>query len=169
MDIVKLKARISEGFEKYKYVCIVLLIGVVLMILPDRKTESVKTENQEPAEIVIEASMDDKLGEILSHVAGAGKVQVMLSVSQGERTIYQTDTTYSQDAEHTDSRTQTILVTDSQRSETGLVHQKNPPTYQGAIVLAQGADNPAVKLAIVEAVSDITGLGADRISVLKMQ
>ena len=94
---------------------------------------------------------------------------VMLSIAQGERTIYQTDSSYSQTENSTDTRTQTILVSDSQRNETGLVHQKSPPVYQGAIILTQGADNPSVKLSIVEAVGDITGLGADRISVLKMK
>ena len=61
------------------------------------------------------------------------------------------------------------MTTDSDRNETGLVHQINPPVYLGAVVLAQGADNPVVKLSIVEAVSKVTGLGADKISVLKMQ
>ena len=100
---------------------------------------------------------------------GAGKVDVLLTVSQGERTIYQTDSSYSQGETATDTRTQTILITDSQRNETGLVHQINPPVYQGATVLTQGADEPAVKLAIVDAVSDATGLGADKITVLKME
>lgn len=35
-------------------------------------------------------------------------------------------------------------------------------------MVCQGADNAAVRLAIVEAVSKVTGLGANRISVLKM-
>lgn len=169
MDFVTLKSRISEYIGKYKYVWIVLLVGVVLMMLPERKKDDATIQIQAASESATEFSIEDRLGEILSHVAGAGKVKVMLSVSQGERTIYQTDTTYSQTTDHTDSRTQTILIKDDDRSESGLVHQRNPPTYQGAIILAQGADDPAVKLAIVEAVSDVTGLGADRISVLKMR
>ena len=96
-------------------------------------------------------------------------MKVLLSVSQGEQTIYQTDSSYAQGQNDTDTRTQTILITDSQRNETGLIHQINPPKYMGAIILAQGADDPVVKLEIVEAVGKITGLGADRISVLKMQ
>lgn len=169
MDFVTLKSRISEYIGKYKYVWIVLLVGVVLMMLPERKKDDATIQIQAASESATEFSIEDRLGEILCHVAGAGKVKVMLSVSQGERTIYQTDTTYSQTTDHTDSRTQTILIKDDDRSESGLVHQRNPPTYQGAIILAQGADDPAVKLAIVEAVSDVTGLGADRISVLKMR
>jgi stage III sporulation protein AG len=39
----------------------------------------------------------------------------------------------------------------------------------GAIVLCQGADVPSVRLAIVDAVSKVTGLVANQISVLKMK
>ena len=49
------------------------------------------------------------------------------------------------------------------------MRQENPAQYLGVIVVCEGADSPAVRLAIVEAVSDVTGLGADRISVLKMK
>ena len=107
--------------------------------------------------------------DILSCVEGAGQVKVMLSISKGESSVYQTDSSYSQSENNTDTRTQTIIVSDNNRNESGLVYQKNPPVYQGAIVLAEGAEDPQVKLAIVDAVMDVTGLGADRISVLKMK
>lgn len=169
MDFVKFKERISQGIQKYKYVCIVLFAGLILMMIPGKKTE-VTTQNLQ--EVVVskeEFTTQEQLENILSYVDGAGKVRVMLSIAQGERTIYQTDSTYSQTENSTDTRTQTILISDGQRNETGLIHQKSPPVYQGAIILAQGADIPSVELAIVEAVSNITGLGADRISVLKMK
>lgn len=169
MDIVALKKRITQGIGKYKYAGIVLLVGVILMILPGKDIRNTQNQSEQTTEITEEKSLQDQLEEILGEIAGAGEVEVMLAVSQGERIIYQTDSTYTQSENSTDSRTQTILVTDSNRNETGLVYQKNPPVYQGAIVLAQGADNPAVKLAIAEAVSDITGLGTDRISILKMR
>ena len=168
MDFIKWKTRISETIGQYKYVWIVLLAGVMLMMIPDRKDEKQKYESGETV-IATEYDMQDQMASILSHIAGAGRVEVMLTVAQGERIIYQTDSTYTQSETTTDTRTQTILITDGQRNETGLVHQKNPPVYEGAIVLAEGADQPSVKLAIVEAVSDVTGLGADKISVLKMK
>lgn len=43
------------------------------------------------------------------------------------------------------------------------------PTYQGAIVVCQGADDPGVKLALVQAVASVTGLGTDQITVVKMR
>lgn len=168
MDFIKIKERISQGIGKYKYVCIVLAAGLILMMIPSKKTEDTVQSAQDQTLEAEEATTQEQLESILSYVDGAGKVKVMLSIAQGERTIYQTDSTYSQTENATDTRTQTILITDGQRNETGLIHQKSPPVYQGAIILAQGADIPSVKLAIVDAVGNITGLGADRISVIKM-
>ena len=169
MDIVVLKNRIKHLLDKYKYVGIILLAGIVLMMLPSKATdleEPILT--QDTADTSTE-SLEERTEQILSCVKGAGRVKVLLSIAKGESSVYQTDSTYSQGDTGTDSRTQTIIITDSSRNEEGLIYQKNPPIYQGAIVLAQGADNPSVKLAIVEALMDITGLGADKISVLKMQ
>jgi len=36
-------------------------------------------------------------------------------------------------------------------------------------VVCQGADDPAVRLAVSQAVSSVTGISTDRISVLKMK
>lgn len=169
MDLSRWKTGIKESFGKYKYVLIVLLAGMVLMMIPGKDEQDLQAQENKQIRQEITEDIATELESILAQVSGAGKVKVMVSVAQGERTIYQTDTTYSQGENDTDSRTQTILVTDGGRNQTGLIHQVNPPTYQGAIVLAQGGDNPVVKLAIVDAVSKVTGLGADRISVLKMK
>jgi stage III sporulation protein AG len=169
MDLSRWKTDIKEYFGKYKYVLVVLIAGIVLMILPGKDMKTVQIQEDQETEQLTAADIDTELEDILTHISGAGKVKVMVSVAQGERTIYQTDTTYSARENNTDSRSQTILITDSGRNQAGLVHQVNPPTYQGAIVLAQGGDNPVVKLALVDAVSKVTGLGADKISVLKMK
>ena len=43
------------------------------------------------------------------------------------------------------------------------------PVYKGAVVVCEGADHASVKLNIVQAVSSLTGLGSDKITVLKMK
>ena len=61
------------------------------------------------------------------------------------------------------------MTRSSSRTESGLVRQTLGPVYRGAVILCQGADDPTVKLAVVEAVRCVTGLGADQISVQKMK
>lgn len=166
MDIKNVIDKFKSVIGKYKYVCIVLAAGIALLLLPDKK-DSVNT--QVPSQEYIEQKLDETvLSEFLASVEGAGKVKVMLSIASGEKTVYQIDENISGAADNTNTKTETVIVTDSQRNETGLISQINPPIYLGAIVICQGGDIPSVKLAITQAVSKITGLGADHICVLKM-
>jgi stage III sporulation protein AG len=133
------------------------------MMLPGFPGEpSTESANPLPTEA---QTPEQRLEQILSCVAGAGEVRVLLSVTQGEETAYQTDT----DIGATDQRSDTVTVTDRDRNQTGLVVRVDPPVYLGAVVVCQGADDPQVRLAIVEAVSKYTGLRANQISVLKMK
>jgi len=154
--------------KKYRYSILILLIGFVLMAIPGRTT---KAKDQEVSinEANNEISLEQQLSKILSQVQGAGKVEVMLTSSAGEEIIYQTDldNTGSETSNH--EKSNTVTVTDASRNQSGLIKQINPERYQGAIIVCQGADNPAVCLSIVEAVSNATGLGANKISVLKMK
>lgn len=110
-------------------------------------------------------TVEQRLESILSGIAGAGRVQVLLTEEEGRQTLYQTDI-QSDDSRRTED---TVLVEDAARMETGLVRQTLEPKYRGAVVLCDGADVSSVRLAIVEAVRCVTGLGADRICVLKRQ
>ena len=167
MDIKAIGEKIKEHFYKFKYALIILLVGVVLLLLPEKKqqvvsnTAEVKYENQN--------IQLDALTKILQSVDGAGDVQVLLSTALGEETHYQTDQDTSTSGDGNTVKTETVIVTDAQRNETGLVTQVNPPVYLGAIVVCQGADSPTVRLALTQAVAKITGLGTDNICILKMK
>ena len=167
MDRIAFKDKAVEFLKKYRYVLLILLIGLVLMCIPDREeTDDTPTPAAAQEETV---SMEQRLEEILAQIEGAGKVKVLLTEQTGERVIYQSDEDLSQDADSSSSRRDTVIVTGSDRSEQGLVTQTDPPVYLGAVIVCQGGDRASVRLAIVEAVSNATGLGADKISVLKMK
>ena len=165
MDWVKKREKIMHWFGKYRYVLLVILLGLCLMMIPsgDRKKSAETSLSTVPQESV--QTLSQELEKILSHVQGAGKVQVMLTVAKGEEIIYQTDGNTAENGDRHD----TVVITDENRTQSGLVQQSIPPTYRGAIVVCQGADSPAVCLAIKEAVSKVTGLDISQISVLKMK
>ncbi len=151
-----------KSIEKYKYVFWILLIGIMLMLLPSGKPSIAQPDVAAAKEIRTEREpLQDQLAALLCQLADAGNVRVLLTEAVGSQTIYQTDS----DASHEN----TVIVSDNTRNQTGLIRQIAPPTYLGAVVLCQGADKPAVRLAITEAVSNATGLGYNRISVLKMK
>ena len=110
-----------------------------------------------------------RLAQILAQIEGVGKVNVMLTVAESEKTLYQSDEDVTTGDNSSSVRQETILINDSDRNQQALITQVISPKYQGAVIVCQGADIPIVKWAVVEAVSKATGLGADQISVLKMK
>lgn len=169
MEIKKITVKLRELTVKYKYAIVVLLIGLVLLLMPTKQSKQTETVKETPAVAEQKTFLEDSLAQILQSVEGAGKVKVLLSIGAGEETVYQTDMELSSSDENNDETLKTVIITDSQRSESGLIRQVNPAAYKGAIVVCQGADSPSVRLAVTQAVSKITGLGTDAICVLKMQ
>lgn len=155
-------ARGRELATKYRYVLLVILLGIGLMLLP---TGSKETATESTMVSTAQRNLQEELGELLAHLEGAGKVRVLLTEAEGERTYYQSD----EDSRTDSTKTDTVLITGSDRAQTGLVQRIDPPKYQGAVVLCQGADRASVRLAVVEAVSNATGLPSNRISVLKLK
>lgn len=166
MDWLTLRGKARLWLKEYRYVLLVLFLGIVLMLLPQSKAAEEGDKETPVPETVAEESLQEQLEQLLSIVQGAGKVRVLLTEAAGERVIYQTD---GEESSQNTRRTDTVILSDSGRAESGLVQQILPPTYQGAVILCQGADSASVRLALIEAVSNATGLTSDRISVLKMK
>lgn len=166
MEWITWKQNGLEYLRKYKYILLILLVGIFMMALPEGEKDSgavvVQAEESVP-------DLQQELAQILSRVAGAGKVEVLLTEVSGAETLYQTDDDSSSSDSARDLRRNTVLITKASHEEAGLVRQIIPPTYQGAIVLCQGAEDARVRLAMVNAVMSVTGLGSDKISVLKMK
>ncbi len=162
MDRIVPKQRINALLRTYKYPILTILAGLAILLLP---TGSKAPEPEPASQIIPAATMEERLEAILSTIDGAGTVRVLLTEESGRQTLYQTDV----QSDETRRTEDTVLIEDAERRETGLVRQTLEPQYRGAVVLCDGADSSAVKLAIVEAVGCVTGLGADRICVLKRQ
>lgn len=161
----KLIPNILPLINRYKYVLIVIFAGLLLMLLPGKQETVAAPETTLPKVQTIQ----EQLEEILPKIYGVGRVEVLLTQAQGERTVYVSDE-HSSLSEDSDSyQADTVIITDESRAQKGLVSQVLPPVYLGAVIVCQGGDQPSVKLAVVEAVCDATGLSADKITVLKMK
>ena len=168
MDIRSVSEKVLCIFKKYSFAFIVVAIGLVLMIIPTVKDNENQDNIQNPTTSA-KITTDKQLAYVLSQIKGAGNVEIMLTEAAGEEVLYQTNNNDNTSENTTTSKRDTVIITDANRNQSGLIRQINPPSYLGVVVVCQGADNPSVKLAIVDAVSKLTGLGANRISVLKMK
>ena len=151
-------------FQRYKFVLLVMLAGVVLLLLPGGGggEETAAPESSAEAAFDLEA-MEQKLAQALSEIDGAGEVHVVLTVKAGTRQIIAQDISRSVE----ESSSAAVIVSRGSGVEETVLLQQIYPQYQGALVVCPGGDDPAVQLAIAKAVSSLTGLGSDRISVCK--
>ena len=158
-------------WNRYKYVVLVILIGVGLLLWPTTVGETHPTVPS--AECSVERDLEAEMEQILGIMSGVGQVKVMLTVeSDGERHLAQdTDLSYRGDREAPEDysrQTKTVLVDDGS-GDAAVVTRTMQPTYRGALVVCQGGGQADVKLAVTEAVAALTGLSADRITVAKWQ
>ncbi len=169
MDLKPLQKKWTGFLKKYKFVALILLIGIALMMIPGKQKTATGTQPSEEIVVHNERDISEELESLLSQICGAGSVKVMLTTKEGEEVVYQTDESNSSDLENSSEKIDTVTITDQDRNQTGMVRKINSPIYRGAVIVCQGADDPNVRLAIVDAVSKITGLTTNNISVLKMK
>lgn len=165
MELTQYMGKIRELAKKYRYPLIVVMIGLVLMWLPEMFSSKDFPQTVPSVSEQDNIDISSELAQILSQIEGVGKVKVMLTVSAGTSTIYQTD----DDIGDTTVRKDTVIITDSDRNDGALIVQVLPEEYRGAIIVCQGGDKASVKLAVMEAVAKVTGLDPACISVLKMK
>ena len=166
MDQLNVWTRLKDVLGKYKYVILIVALGIFLMLIPTEK----KTEDMIATPIIPETqeSIEENLEKILGQIRGVGKVQVMLTEQTGSETLYQSDEERTDGEGSGRVRRETVIVSGG-GVQSGLVRTVTPPTYLGAIVVCQGAGSSSVRLAVSNAVAAVTGLGMDRISVLEMK
>ena len=168
---MKLKAEgVRKIWDRYKYAALVVLIGAGLLLWPGGEgSGNLPVGQRRPAEPDLQTQLED----ILSSVSGVGQVRVLLTVeSDGERQLAQdTELEYNGPTaapEDYSRRSETVVVKGGSGTEPVTVRQTYP-TYRGALVVCQGGDRAEVRLAVTEAVTALTGLTADRVTVAKWQ
>jgi len=164
------KKKLRCALDKYKYVLLVSLVGVLLITLPifggEKSDDATSTAVSGRATFDLE-KMEKKLADALSEIEGAGNVTVILTVKTGARQVLAEDGQSSQKGVDKELSTSTVVVSQGSGYEEVVTVQEIFPQFRGALVVCAGGGNPAVKLKLVEAVSALTGLGSDKISICK--
>ena len=154
----------KEALRRYQYVLLVMALGAALLLIPTGSRGSpqeVPPDREEGTSFDLEA-FEKKLCQVLSQVEGAGEVRVVLSLDGGSRQVLARN--QEQDRDGGGSNTVATVGRGSGTQEV-VPLQVVAPQFRGALVVCPGGGDPQVRLRLVEAVSALTGLGSDRISV----
>lgn len=156
--------------KRYRYPVLILVLGIMLMLLStgkSRETLQPVVQSGSGQEDFDLEGFTQEAEELLAHIRGAGKVRVVFSLATDGSRSYVYDETTRQQNEEEEREVKTVLTKQS-GDEMPLWVTRSYPTFRGAAVSCQGGDDPQVVLGIKEAISSLTGLGMDKIAVLKM-
>lgn len=164
--------KLLKALGRYKLVLLAAAAGLVLLTWPG-DGERVETTPQ-PQISDGESSLrqlEKEMESILSKMNGVGRVDVMLTLQSGTELVLASNTTlrYSgspHNPDDYDRSSETVTVSGGSGDDV-VVTQERSPQYRGALVVCDGGDNDAIRLRVVEAVSALTGLGSDRIAVVR--
>lgn len=158
---------------RYKFFLLVILVGVLLLtsgIQPASDTQQQEAAQADSAFDLQE--FQQAVADNLSQIDGAGRVTVLLSLETGEEAVYAADVSKSSQTTDTDSaesyESTTSILSDGSYGEAPILIKNKYPTFRGAVVLCEGAENDAVRLQIVHAVSALCKISSDCISVSKL-
>lgn len=163
---VDILAYIKPMFDKYKYVILVCVLGVVLLAVDRIGAPSKVTPTPEPTAVPdILGVTEDKLAQLLCSIDGVGSVHVALSKSDSEKTIYAGDENPASEL----GSAQSLVIISKNGEQSPVVEKITAPIYSGAVVVCEGGDNPRVQLEITQAVKALIGVSSDKIIILKMK
>jgi stage III sporulation protein AG len=172
------KIKKIKNFEIYIAVIFVLIILLIYFSSNFSCSSPKKTSNEDAYQSAYDycEQIESKLRNILSTIKNAGRVDVMITfestperiiayitnsssnISSGGNGIYNENTT--------NTSTPQIIYVDG--DQIPLILKEISPKVTGVLVVAEGADDVKVKLDIINAVSVVLDVSADKIKVLTM-
>ena len=152
-----------------------------LAIDSPQEQDDVYEPNDTVPDTTLSSYLTQQLEDILSLVAGAGNVRVMIAMSNATNVFAQNSqenvaATTEEDGEGgvrnihtTDSSATYVMVRRSDGSETPLLLQEISPAIEGIIIVAQGGGNVVVRDALTRAAQAVLDIAPHRIQVLEMR
>lgn len=185
-DKVDFLRKIFQGKEKERKnsLFIIFLIGVLLItFLPmllqkksDVEVVPTETNNNSYSSNSYERELEKRLESILSNVAGAGEVSVMVTVNKSSELIVSENFEQSNnlinetDANNGVRTTEQVTTKKSTQvlgqNEEPLVLTELSPTVSGVIIVCEGANDIIVKDALIRSVSTLLGIPTYKVEVL---
>ena len=166
-----------SALKKYKHALLVVFLGMILLLLPTGKNgkEDVVTEETVEHELLSSygQQVEERLEAVLSQIDGVGQVHVILTIKQSGTNHYLYDSTVSkeQDGDRISESEErnTVLFSHGSSYDEATITTVDYPLFQGALIVCEGGGKPEIQLLLTQAVSALTNLRSDKITVVKMK
>ena len=144
------------------------MVCIVLMLLPGGNAEAEPAAGSPDAEAFDRAAVQEEMENILRAIDGVGELRLMLTVDSGTKRELAQDTTAERcGSEDMKRKSETVVVGTGSGTQEVVVTNRVYPRYVGALVVCEGGGSAGVRLAVTQAVSALTALPSDKITVLQ--
>ena len=158
--------------KKVKIICAVGLVGIILIAMSSLfqtdKSKSNVADNTAVDYSSYSKETEQKLTDIVSSISGVGECKVMITFETGSENVYATDSENKNDESSQSNKDEYVLY-DSQSGEKALLIKEKYPTVQGVSVVCSGGDNVEVREAVINTVTSLFNISANRVSVSKIK
>lgn len=176
-------------------VLLIITIIAIKVIWTDNSSKANPENNVTPEykQLALEASqnssnistndtynLEEELEGILSKISGVGQVKVLITYSETSEVVPMYNETHRESTTQesdTNGGVRTIQETDRSKE---IIYEENSgekvpitqkvvlPKIEGALIIAEGANNTSTKVNIIQAVEAVTGLATHKIQVFEM-
>jgi len=148
--------------KKWLEIAVVCLIGVLVVALllssGNRTKDTVATKTFSTDEYV--TALENRLSKTLSEIDGAGKVEVMITVSSGMQTIHEVETTTTGSGQNATTIKKPVIVS----GKPVVVAEKYPESV-GVAIVSQGASQLRIKMQLSLAAATALGIAENKIQI----
>lgn len=158
-----LKNYISElkRSGKLKFILIILIVGIVLLIIGAKISDSDTDKRSDDPETVsisqYEEQLEAKIKNLCEQVDGVSDVTVALSLEGGYEYVYATD------------GSDDYVLVGSGNDESGMFLGQKAPKISGIGIVCAGGGDPGVQKELLSLISAACGIGTNKIFITEAQ
>lgn len=166
-----------KGIKNIEMVLACVLGAIILLIYfsnftSNSSTTTTTSSSTYMSSLEYASVLEEKLSKTLSSIAGAGQVQVMVTLESGPELVIATSTdkkTNTTESGSTKTSSVTVVENPVIVTQNGvsspLILMEVLPKVQGVIIISQGAQNIKVKLDLLNAIQALLDISSNNIQI----
>ncbi len=174
-----LASKIKDGLSKFisgdgkrlKIIVAIGLIGIILIFASNLFESSEKETDTADTGISYEEytnQLEKRLKNLVSTIDGVGECRVMITLENTTESVYATDVEIKNDDNSLNQKDEYVLY-DSEKGESPVLIKEYLPKVQGVTIVCTGGENKAVKEKVIQSVTSLFNIPANRVSVSKIK
>lgn len=163
---------LKNDSKKVKIILAIGLCGIVLISMSEVFTSD-NDNNESSSEYTFDyieytQQTEEKLCDTISSIDGVGECKVMITFESTNESVYATDSENNYQDDSQSSKDEYVIY-DSNDGETPILIEEIYPTVLGVSVVCSGGEDVKVKENIINTVTSLFNISANRVSVSKIK